>query len=473
MSENISPKLFRDYDIRGIVPWLVDKRSIYFGKVGLPETNLAPIDVEQVYIIARAFAEYVRPKKAYVGRDTRLSSDKFFEAFARGLNDAGVDVVNLGTATTGMFYYASGKYGQPAISITASHTTREINGFKLVKQQAKIIGAGSGMEELRDIALAEKFSESSRRGDVQEFDILDEYVTHAASLFDLSKIKKFKVVFDTSNGPMYRPLSKLLEKLDCDVVKLNFEPDGNFPNHDPNPLIPGNRKQLQDAVLKEGADLGVIWDGDADRVMFIDEKGDLIPGDFLTVLFAEYFLKKSPGAAIIYDARSSWAVRDHILALSGRPVMWKVGHAFIKQKMREENAIFGGEVSGHYYFKDTFFAENDLIPLLITLKVMTDEEKPFSQIIREIGDYFVSGEINFEVEDRGASINRVKQAYAGAPKIYFLDGVSVEFPDWHFNVRLSANDPVVRLNVETLKKEELAGKIKEVAKVIGGKRLEL
>ncbi len=468
---NIDSKLFRDYDIRGIVPWLVDARSIYFGKVGLPETNLASLDVDDVYTIARAFAEYVRPEKVFVGRDTRLSSDKFFEAFARGLNDAGVNVVSLGTATTGMFYFTSGKYQQPAVSITASHATREINGFKLVREHAQIIGAGSGMEQLRDIALKGEFPDVIKRGSIELLDVVDEYVNHACSLFDLSKIKKFKVVFDTSNGPMYRLLEKLLVKFSCDAVKLNFEPDGNFPNHDPNPLISENRKQLQGVVIKENADIGVIWDGDADRIMFIDEKGDLVPGDFLTVLFAEHFLKKSPGAAIVYDARSSWAVQDHIIASGGRPVIWRVGHAFIKQKMREENAIFGGEVSGHYYFKDTFFAENDLIPLLITLQTMTEKKKPFSQIVKEIGDYFISGEINFKVEDRNASVERVKQSYRGAPKIYFLDGVSVEFPDWHFNVRPSANDPVVRLNVETKKKELLTERIEEVSKIIGGKKI--
>lgn len=468
----IDPKLFRDYDIRGIVPWLVDERSIYFGKVGQPETNLAPLGLEEVAVIARALVLYLKPKKVFVGRDTRLSADAFFETFSRELTEAGADVYDGGITTTSMAYFASGKYGyDAAVNITASHTPREINGFKMTSGNAQIIGAGSGMEQLCGIAAAGKFTGSKRKGTVEKADVLGDYVAHACSFIEPSRIGKFKLVLDASNGPIFRPLGKLLSRLNCDVVKLNFEPNGEFPAHDPNPLIPENREQLRQAIKEEKADLGVIWDGDADRIMFIDDKENLVPGDFVTAFFAKYFLKKNPGITVVYDSRSSWAVKDWVQTLGGEATMCRVGHAFIKQKNRETDAFFAGEASGHYYFKHTYYAENDLIPLLALLDIMTTEQKPLSKLVAEIGDYYVSGEMNFEVENRDAAVEAVKKAYASAPRVYFVDGVSVEFPDWHCNVRPSANDPVVRLNVETKRIEDLGRRIREVSNIIGGKRV--
>ncbi len=471
-TEKLDPKLFRDYDIRGVVPWLVDKRSVYFGKVGKPETNLAPLDAAEAYVIARALAEYLKPKRVLVGRDTRLSADKFFEAFTHGLVDAGVRVDDPGVTTTSMVYFASGKYGYDAtVNITASHTPREINGFKLTRENTKIIGAGSGMEELKAIALLGKFSSPLEKGKVAKVEILGDYVNHVTDLIEPSRIGRFKLVLDTSNGPMYRPLEKIIPLLNCEIVKLNFEPDGEFPAHDPNPLIPENREQVRQTVKAMRADLGVMWDGDADRIMFIDDQNNLVPGDFMTALYARYFLARNPGATVVYNAPSSWVVKDTVAKFGGRAVMHRTGHAFIKQKNREVDALFAGEHSAHYYFKHTYYAENDLIPFLAILDLMTEEKKSLSQLLKELGDYYVSGEINFEVQDREASVAAVKRAYRNALHVYFIDGVSVEFPDWHFNVRPSANDPVVRLNVETRRQKDLASRIEEVVRVIGGRRI--
>ncbi|OGY23008.1 MAG: hypothetical protein A2172_03185 [Candidatus Woykebacteria bacterium RBG_13_40_15] len=443
---------------------------MYFGIVGKPETILAPIDTEQVYIIARAFAEYLKPKKVLVGRDTRLSANKFFEKFTEGLGDAGVDVFDLGITTTSMVYFASGRYDyDAAVNITASHTPREINGFKMVRKDADIIGSGSGIEELRNIALAGNFTSVGPKGSIKKVDIVDDYVESVCRFINPAKIAKFKLVLDSSSGPMFKPLEKILPRLNSDVIKLNFEPNGDFPAHDPNPLIPENREEAREAVLKEKADLGVMWDGDGDRIMFIDEKGDLVPGDFITVLFAKYFLKRNPGVAVVYNTPSSWAVKNWVTKLGGRAIMQRTGHAFIKQKNREVDAFFAGELSGHYYYKHTYYAENDLIPFLTILDIMTEEKKPLSALLSEIGEYYPSGEINFEVSDREKTIGSIKEVYKNMPNAYFLDGVSVEFPDWHFNVRPSLNDPLVRLNVETTKKEDLEKRISEVSKVIGGK----
>lgn len=465
----LDPRLFREYDIRGVVPSLVDERSIYFGRSDHPDNQLATIDSSEMYQLGRAFAVFTQARKVFVGRDTRLSSPKFFENFTQGLLDQGADVFDGGLCTSSMVYFASGNYDfDAAVNITASHATREINGLKMTTKGVNVIGGGNGMEEFEQVANSNNLP-SAEKGTLNKFDILNDYLDHVLKVVDISAIKNLKVVFDGSNGPIGLPASKMIAKLPIEAIKLNFEPDGSFPHHDPNPQIEKNRAQIEEEVKNKKADLGIIWDSDADRMVLITEKGEAVPTDLTSVLIAKYFLEKNPGASIVYNVPISLAVKEWVEKLGGKAYMERTGHAFIKRKNREVDAIFAAEHSGHFYFKDTYYAENDLLPALIILSTISKSGKPISEIIAGLGAYFLSGEINFEVADKNEVLERLKKEYKDAPRIYFLDGVSAEFPDWHFNVRPSANDPVIRLNLETKKKEDLQDRVEEVSKIIGGK----
>jgi phosphomannomutase len=462
----VDPRVFRTYDIRALVPDLVGADSVYFGKLDDPEAFNAPLTTDGVETIGRGLALLMKSPVVAIGRDSRLSGPQWVDSLSHGFNAQGVDVIDLGLTTTDMVYYISGARGIPAVQVTASHCSRELNGMKMVRGGARVIGRGSGMDELREIVLQGSFPAVAKTGIRKSEDILPGYIEHLLDFVDQSRLRSLRVIGDAGNGVggiVARALAERIPQLSLEP--MYFEPDGRFPNHEANPFEVENISELIARVPAEGADFGVAWDGDADRVYFVDETGEYIPGDFITALAARYFLERNPGEAVVYDVRSSWAVKEWILKLGGRPVPERVGHSYIKQTMRRENAVFGGEVSGHYYFRDHYFADNGFIPLLAVMTLLSDSGDTLSELVAGLGSYYVSGEINSTVKDTNAVMRRIEKRYANAT-LDFTDGISVDYPDWHFNVRPSANDPVVRLNLEAVSREVLELKTAEVLALI-------
>lgn len=463
----VDPRVFRTYDIRAVVPALVDENSIYHGKVGSTDSFQAPLEEEGVRRIGQGLARFFGAREVAVGHDARLSSPAWRDALAEGLRSEGVDVLDLGLTSTDMVYYASGRYQVPGVQITASHCTRELNGMKIVRAGAHVVGRGSGMEDLARLVLEEKFTGSARPGRLERRCLLDEYVDHVLGLVDLTEMRPMRMAADAGNGVggvVAEAIAARLPALTLDGMCM--EPDGTFPNHEANPFEAENIQHLIARVAEGGYDFAAAWDGDADRVVFLDERGSPIAGDFITALVARYFLELHPGSAIVYDLRSSWVVRDWVLRLGGEPVEERVGHSFIKQTMRARNAVFGGEVSGHYYFRDHFYADNGFLPWLAVMRMLSAADSPMSGLIAGLGEYYISGEINSTVPDCDAALKRLGEAYRDAAEISWKDGISVVYPDWHFNVRPSANDPVVRLNLEARTREEMERRRDEVLALI-------
>jgi phosphomannomutase len=462
----VDPKVFRSYDIRALVPDLVDESSAYFGKVGHADSYQAPLEPDGVERIGRGLAELFCAERVAIGADTRLSSPAWKDALAAGLQAQGVEVWDLGLTPTDMVYFASGRYDIPAVQITASHCTKELNGMKIVRAGAHVVGSGSGMEELREIVVAGRFRSASKQGARIHKDLMPEYLDHLLGFIDVEAVKPFHIIGDAGNGVGGVVAEKLIARIpQLRLQKMYFEPDGRFPNHEANPFETENIHELIARVPAEGADFGVAWDGDADRVFFLDEKGRFIPGDFITTLVARYFLESHPGAAIVYDMRASWAVQDWVARLGGRAVKERVGHSYIKRTMRRENAVFGGEVSGHYYFRDHWYADNGYIPFLAVLKMLSEQNVSMSDLVASLGDYYLSGEINSTVPSTEAVLDRIATTYSDG-EIDTTDGISVSYPDWHFNVRPSANDPVVRLNLEAKSQADMEAKRDEVLALI-------
>jgi len=462
----VDPKVFRTYDIRALVPELVDETSIYFGKMDDPDSFQVPLLPEGVELIGRGLADFFGAETIVIGFDARLSSPGWAASLAKGITQQGVNVLDIGISTTDMMYYASGKLNLPAVEITASHSPKELNGMKLVREGASVVGKGSGMEELSDLVVSQKFKQSDKTGTVTKQDLLPEYVEHLIKFVDIDKIKPFKILADAGNGVGGLPAKGLFAKLpQLSVTELYFDPNGNFPNHPANPFERENIAEMIRRIPAENFDFGVAWDGDADRCIFLDEKGEPVPGDFVTALVARHFLKLNPGAAIVYDLRASWAVRDTVLNLGGKPISERVGHSYIKRTMRAENAVFGGEVSGHYYFREHYYADNGDIPLLSMLQILSEADMTMTQLVASLGEYHISGEINSSVADTNVVLERIREKYSDA-HIDERDGVTVEYPDWHFNVRPSANDPVIRLNLEAKSDAQMQAKRDEVLALI-------
>jgi phosphomannomutase len=429
----LNPDIFKAYDVRGIYPGEVNE--------------------EAARGIGAAFVAYLKAKRIAVGRDMRLSSPALAAAFIDGATAQGADVVDYGMIPTDMLYFAVARDGHDGgVQVTASHNPKQYNGMKMVRTEAFPLSGEEGLLEIRQMLDADAVpAEASRRGQVTTKDVLDVYVDHVMSFIDPAVIKPFTVVLDAGSGMGGLVAPKLFERLPCRTTRLCFTIDGNFPNHEANPLIEENRRDIVERVVAEKADIGIAWDGDADRCFFIDGEGGFVPGDFVTALLAEAFLLKHPGATIIYDLRASNAVRDTVLHYGSKSLMNRVGHAFFKRRMRETNAIFGGEVTGHYYFRDNFYADNGFIPALLMLELMSRKGKSLKELLRPLEEkYFISGEINTKLK----SMNEVRprlQAIAakyGDGHQYELDGLSVEYPDWHFNVRPSNTEPLLRLNLE-------------------------
>ena len=445
----LDPKVFKAYDVRGLYP--------------------SELDEEGAYAIGGAYVEQFEPRQIAVGRDMRISAPSIAKAAIEGALAAGANVLDLGMVGTEMLYFAVGELGlDGGIEVTASHNPKQYIGMKIVRRGALPVGGDSGLLDVRDRAVAGGQAPGPvSPGQVDPYDIWPAYLERVLSFVDLAALKPLKVVVDAANGMGGVMLEPVLEQLTIEAVRCNFEPDGTFPNHEPNPLLPENREFIVRETTEEHADLGVAFDGDADRCLFVDDTGEFVPGDFVTALFAEAILEKEPGAKIIYDVRASWAVPETIERAGGVPLVNRVGHAFIKHRMRKEGAVFGGEVSGHYYFRDFSQADSGVIPFLMMLEVISKADRPLSELLRPFREtYFITGELNTPVADVPLKLQELKERVGPEGKVTHLDGLSVDAADWHMNVRPSNTEPLLRLNLEARSQELMERKRDEVLAVI-------
>ncbi len=448
---------FKAYDVRGKVPLQLNPRLAEF--------------------IAWAYAGLLNPKRVVVGHDIRETSPELSEALCRGLVESGVDVVDIGLVGTEEVYFATFSLGlDGGIMITASHNPRDYNGMKFTREAARPISADTGLLEMEAAVMkslredgyvhwAPPPREVERKGTITRADTRPEYIEHLMTYIDIGKLRPLKVVVNAGNGGAGPVVDLLEERLPFRFIKLNHTPDGSFPNGVPNPMLIENRAVTANAVVEAGADLGIAWDGDFDRCFFFDEKGGFVEGYYLVGLLAERALKRHPGGTIINDPRLVWNTEEMVAAAGGRSVMSKSGHAFIKEKMREVDAVYGGEMSAHHYFKEFSYCDSGMIPWLLVAEAISEQGRPLSQMVEErIARYPVSGEINLTLSDPARALEAIGEKYsAEALGVNDLDGLSVEFPKWRFNVRMSNTEPVVRVNVETRgDKKLLEEKTKEV-----------
>ncbi|QJW47194.1 phosphomannomutase [bacterium BFN5] len=430
----ISRNAFKAYDIRGKVP--------------------DELNEEMAYRIGRSYVDLFKAQKVVVGHDIRLSGQALRDALVKGLTDSGCDVVDIGLCGTEQIYFATAHLNlDGGIMITASHNPQEYNGMKLVRRGARPISGDSGLKELEEAVINGDFSPVMNivTGQVSNKDIMSEYIQHLLTYIDLSKLKPLKVVVNAGNGAA-GPVIDVLEKyLPCEFIKVNIEPDGAFPNGIPNPLLVENREATASVVHSSGAAFGVAWDGDFDRCFLFDEHGNFIEGYYLVGFLAQVFLRKYPGAKIIHDPRLTWNTIEVVTKAGGIPIQTKSGHAFMKERLRQEDAVYGGEMSAHHYFRDFSYCDSGMIPWLLVLELMSIEGKTLSRLMQErVACYPVSGEINSHVPDPVAVIKEIEERYAPyALVVDYTDGLSIEFADWRFNVRMSNTEPVLRLNVES------------------------
>jgi phosphomannomutase len=455
----LHPAAFKAYDIRGLYP--------------------SEIDEAGARNIGRGFVAYLNARRIGVSRDMRLSSPALAAAFINGARSQGADVVDYGMLGTDQMYYAVAHDRlDGGAQITASHNPKQYNGIKMVRAEALPLSGDAGIGQIRDMIMSDTLPPPAATpegvmtpGTVTSRDIMDEYLEKVLSFVDVGSIKPFKVVLDGGSGMAGAVAPRLFARLPCKVTSLCMTIDGTFPNHEANPLLEENRADITAAVLREKADIGIAWDGDADRCFFIDGTGEFISGDFVTALLAEAFLMKRGPGTIIYDLRASHAVRDTVARYNGRALMNRVGHAFIKQRMRQEDGVFAGEVTGHYYFKDYYYADNGFIPALLVLELMSKKGLSLHELLAPLRErYFISGEINTKL----ASMDEVPRVLAAIEARYTdatiakIDGISVDYPDWHFNVRASNTEPLVRLNLEAQTPAMMAVKRDEVLAIIRG-----
>jgi phosphomannomutase len=456
----VDPGIFKAYDVRGLYP--------------------EQLDEQLAYRVGRAFARVLAKFKngasgngnpaglrLAVGHDMRMHSPALAREFCRGLTDEGCDVLFIGMVGTEMVYYAIGSRGfDGGASVTASHNPKAWAGFKLLREGALALSGEEGIQDVRRLVENDDFAEPTARGKLEEANIYEEFQHFALDFIEGDVIRPMEVVLDGGNGMAGPMIGPIIDSFPIAEDRLYFEPNGEFPNHEPNPLLEENRKLIIDTVLDRQAELGIAWDGDADRCFFIDDAGEFVPGDFLTALLAEAVLAKEPGAAIIYDVRASRAVPDTITRCGGRAVVNRVGHAFFKKRMREEDAAFGGEVSGHYYFRKFWFADSGVVPALLVLELLSVRERTMTELLAPYRKrYFISGEINSEVEDKDSKMTELAEIYANG-EVGWLDGVSVDYEDWHFNVRPSNTEPLLRLNLEAFTQEEMEARTEEVLGII-------
>lgn len=439
--------IFKAYDVRGI-----------YGQ------NL---NSEIAYLFGRGLGQHLKSQNAVVGRDMRASSEDLSKEVIRGLSDEGADVTDIGLVSTDGLYFAVGQFGYDCgVMVTASHNPPEYNGFKVCKTDAVPLSGDEGLCEVRDI-MKQGVGEPVGGGKVKTMDISEQYSQHVLSFIDIAKIKPFKIAIDAGNGMAGKTLRPVFEKLPCDVIPMYYELDGSFPNHLASPIEPENIEDLRKKVSETNADLGAAFDGDADRMFLVDENGTPLGGDIVTAMVAKSLLKKEPGATILYNLICSKTVPETIERNGGTPIRTRVGHALIKPLMKEKNAIFGGEHSGHFYFRNNWFADSGLIALLVCLELLSVEGKKLSELVSEIDPYVRSGEINSTVDDIEGRLNAVKEEFTDA-QIDTLDGVTVDMGDWWFNVRPSNTEPLLRLNMEAKNKRLLDEMLPRVLKIVRG-----
>lgn len=437
----IDPTIFKAYDIRGL-----------YGE------QLGPDDAEQigrafVRVIAQLSGKSSGELRLGLGRDMRLTAPEMAARYRAGMVAEGAYVVDVGQVGTEMLYWTVGSKGlDGGIMCTASHNPKAYTGAKLVKEGAIALSGDEGIQDIRQL-IEDGLGDDSvppTPGSVEEIDVYTDFQAAAMQFIDPSNVKPLKVVVDGGNGMAGPMVGPLLRRLGLDLVETYFTPNGEFPDHEPNPMLEENRRFIIDKVREENADLGIAWDGDADRCFFIDDRGEFVAGDFLTAILAEHLLAKTPNADVLYDARASRAVPDTVTRAGGTPHINRVGHAFFKTRMRKEGAIFGGEVSGHYYFHDFYNADSGTVPALLILEKLSIEGKSMRELLAPFeAKYFISGEINSEVADGAAKMREIEERYSDAT-ITHVDGVSVDYDDWHFNVRPSNTEPLLRLTLESL-----------------------
>jgi phosphomannomutase len=442
----VDATIFKAYDIRGLYP--------------------QQLTADVARRVGRAFVDYLAAKRIVVGHDARLSSPELHAAFIRGVRSQGCAVVDIGCVGTDMMYFESARHdADGGAIITASHNPKEWNGIKLVRKGALALSGDAGIKEIKEALVAGRYTDNPpATGPEPERRFIEEdYARHCLSFIDRARVPRLKAVLDTGNGMGAIGAAAILAHLpQVETVRLYFDLDGTFPNHPPDPLEAANRREIEARVIAEKADLGIAWDGDSDRCFFIDDRGAFVPGDFVTALLGEAFVRKYPGATIVYDVRASRAVQDRVTAAGGRALMNRVGHAFIKKRMRDENGVFGGEVSGHFYFRDNWYADNGMIPALLILELLGTSGQRFAEVVAPLRTrYHISGEINSKVADVARAFARIEERYKGG-RITRMDGISIDYDDWHFNVRASNTEPLLRLNLEAYTQGEMERRRDEV-----------
>ena len=436
MSQEIT--CFKAYDVRGRIP--------------------DQLNEDIAYRIGRAYADFLKPNNVVVGYDIRLSSQQICQALINGLIDSGVNVSNIGQCGTEEIYFATSHLQMDGgIVVTASHNPKDYNGMKFVRENSKPISSDTGLKEIKALAENNAFSSADNKGNLTEVDVQQDYIKHLLSYIDVSLLKPLRVVCNAGNGGAGRVVDLLEKYLPIEFIKIHHEADGNFPNGVPNPLLEENRQPTIDAIKQHQADLGIAWDGDFDRCFFFDENGTFIEGYYIVGLLAETFLKKQAGEKIIHDPRLSWNTLAVVEQFGGETVLSKSGHAFIKEKMREVDAVYGGEMSAHHYFRDFFYCDSGMIPWLLVIELLSVSGQKLSSLVEERMQAFpASGEINREVDDAKKAIEKVQQVYAdSALDVDFTDGLSMDMGEWRFNLRMSNTEPVIRLNVESRADQEL------------------
>jgi phosphomannomutase len=445
-------EIFKAYDIRGI-----------YGK---------DLNDDVAYKIGKAFVDFLQCSKLIVGYDMRLSSEKLVSAFVKGANEQGADVVNVGLVSTDAVYFASGKLNLPAVMFTASHNPSKWNGIKFCREGAAPINHDTGLKEIEAVIKKNKYNKADKKGKLIEHDILKDYIKHVRSFVDARNLKKLKIVVDAGNGMAGKIVPLVFEGLDVKIVPLYFKLDGRFPNHLADPSKPENLRDLQKRVKKEKADFGMAFDGDADRIFFVDEEGVAIDSSLVSCLIIKSILGRHPNERIIYNLVCSHIVPEVIIKNKGIPIKDRVGHSYIKQTMKDTGAIFACEHSAHYYYRDNFRADSGIITALIVAEIVARGRKKLSRLLDEFRKYYKIEEISLKVSDKNKKLREIEKIYKSKRHVRFnkLDGITFEFKDWWFNVRPSNTEPLLRLNLEASSKKLMEEKKKELVGIIGKRR---